>query len=419
VSKRYPRARWTLPNTVNPSTSTGWCVPVPDDPFHKAAFLGALATLGSGSSWADDIDHTAKDVAQVWRGIVDNLELCPMLSDISIRLKPTDFCTIQLTLDGGATWTDVADLSDCANAAANSIIDGRINDGSLSGGSQPGGIGDGEPGQCYDYDVTLRASDKWISPVKMEGGDTIQITNVKGAWHDGVFGSPWKCADGHTYALGACLGGGQATDEADPAPDIYHMRLVGSYADTPVFFDAYETTFEIPLDADPTDVVLQVNDDIIADDAGSITFHVQICKSFWEAHFYFKDDAGSWQARDSGTATWTSGQGWHGPGTFEACYIKFVIGAATVLKHFSAKFETNAPYVNYEGAYLGYINGGAHDLARNNALGQSPGGVLTFDGVQALAYHNAIACGLNTLVGGYYRRVTEAHLSGSGAFPFV
>lgn len=418
MSKRYPRARWTLPTTVNPSTSTGWCVPVPDDPFHKAAFLGALATLGSAWSWADDPSQPAKEVADVWRNIIDNLEPCPMLSDVRIRLNPTDFCTIQLSTDAGANWADVADLSDCANAAANSIIDGRISDGSLSGGLQPGGNNGVISAQCYDYDVTLQGNGRWISPIPVQDGDTIQVTNVKGAWFDGVFSGIWKCADGHTFALGACLGGGQGTAGADPAPTLYHMNLIGQFGTSPAFFDAYNQAFTIPGGTPLSDLIFQANDSDLTDNQGSVTFHVQICKNHWVVDFDLAAAPGPWYVHVSGK--YVAGQGWtgNGAGNHEQCYIVFTILHNCVLTEASFDFDVTAAHQGYQGAGIGYNN--AVSLASNNALAETPGGTLAFSGSYSMTAGDFMGVSVNVSsspLGSI--RIYHAHLEGSGANPFV
>lgn len=277
MTHRHPRAQWVLPINIDPSTSTCYMVPVPDDPFHKAAFLGALATLGSGMSWQDDDAHSAKDVAAVWRTIADNLEPCEM---VNIRLKPTDFCVIQLSLDGGVTWSDVADLSSCAHAAAIDEIGQAIDRGDLSGGGQQPGQGSGVSGQCYDYDLTIQGNNRWNSPVSVEAGDLITITKASGAWSSVTPLGAWHCADGENYVLGQCAAGG-VTETTDPAPSVLHMRLIGNLPGdtTTPYFDMYNTAYVVPVGVVLGDFFLQANDSALADNQGSVTLHVQICKN--------------------------------------------------------------------------------------------------------------------------------------------
>ncbi len=276
MSRKNPPAKWTLPAIIDPPGRRCFVIRIPDEEYHIAAFRGALLSLGSGAQWADDVAHTAKDVAAVWRTVIAAMEDCV---DINIRLKPTDFCTIQLTTDGGNTWTDVADLSACAHAAAVDEITQAIQDGQLSGGGQQAPGGSGQPGQCYDWDVTLQGSGKWHAPVPVESGDTIQVTLASGATWDGNILNPWRCPDGKTYALGGCF---EPTHLAgtDPAPTVPHMSLIGNIPNdaTVPYFSMYNLLYTVPMAVVSGEFYLQCNDDVLPDNQGSITLHVQICK---------------------------------------------------------------------------------------------------------------------------------------------
>lgn len=76
MSKRYPKAKWVLPDVINPPTRKCFTILVPNDVQHLAAFRGALLNLASATNWADDEAHTAKDVANVWKGIVVDVTEC-------------------------------------------------------------------------------------------------------------------------------------------------------------------------------------------------------------------------------------------------------------------------------------------------------------------------------------------------------
>jgi len=305
MSKRYPTARYDLPAVVAPSTSICFQVPVPNDPMHIAAFKGQIMALSRAYSWGNDAAHTALDVAAVWKPIFDGLEPCEM---VAIRLKPTDFCTIQLSLDGGSTWSDVADLSACAHAAAVDEIDQARQRGDLSGGSQQPGQGAGTPGQCYDYDITLHGNDRWHAPISIGAGDTIEVSSESGAWWDGNSLGPWYCPDGLIFVLGAC-GGSPVTQSGDPIPTLAHMRIIANLpadATTP-YFDMFDTLYVVPDGVSQGELYLQPNDGDLSDNQGSINLHVQVCKKVWCHRWDFQND---------GVSDWTvtagsliSGQG--------------------------------------------------------------------------------------------------------------
>lgn len=80
-NRRNPPAKWTLPEVVNPLETMCVQIQVPKERFHIAAFRGALLNLASATQWADDPDHTAKDVANVWKAVINSMtEVCEGLT---------------------------------------------------------------------------------------------------------------------------------------------------------------------------------------------------------------------------------------------------------------------------------------------------------------------------------------------------
>lgn len=73
MNRKNPPMRWALPEVVDPENRLCYSVPVPDDRLHIAAFMGALFLLTKPYSWANDEDHTALDVAAVWKPIFDEV----------------------------------------------------------------------------------------------------------------------------------------------------------------------------------------------------------------------------------------------------------------------------------------------------------------------------------------------------------
>jgi len=58
-------ARYVLPEEVDPEERLCATVPVPNDPDHIAAFMGAVYGLSKPYVWGNDEAHTAIDVAKV------------------------------------------------------------------------------------------------------------------------------------------------------------------------------------------------------------------------------------------------------------------------------------------------------------------------------------------------------------------
>lgn len=108
---------YRLPAVVNPPGHRYVCVPIPDDQNHILAFLGQLDMLAYWWTWQRDAAKTGKEVARVWREIVETVRYqldngieCDMQFDIRV----TEECLLQKSEDGGETWQTIADLSECA-----------------------------------------------------------------------------------------------------------------------------------------------------------------------------------------------------------------------------------------------------------------------------------------------------------------
>lgn len=245
-------------------------IPVPDDREYIAAFRGALLALASGYNWDDDDAHTAKEVALVWRDILDKVDAQSCASpapatikggidiggaDLELRIKPTDNCIIQINCAG--EWEDWYDPRSC------------IGDSLAQPTSETGEI---EPGVCLEYDVVLRANDVWMLPAGVQNGDIITITEVSGGWYDG---SSWFCPNGQPNVYGECLTTGRALDGSDPVTSAYHMELVALFGAGGKAAD--NQSIVISGLSGPSTFTLQANDASLSDNFGSISFHVKAC----------------------------------------------------------------------------------------------------------------------------------------------
>lgn len=179
MTRRNPPAKWTLPNVVNPSTSVCYTIPVPNERFHIGAFLGALQNLGSAAQWADDEAHTAKDVAQVWRAIIDELE--------------KEVCS-------GCKHTNGEFLPPL------------------------------EAGETKMLSVTVEAGEFQILPILLLPNQSITISNMVGQWRDSTYHPDEECVSNWETPLGVIIAaGGVFTAETfvtDVMPEISHMKLI-------------------------------------------------------------------------------------------------------------------------------------------------------------------------------------------------
>lgn len=288
---------WPLPDVIDPPNRRGICVSVPDDPAHLAAFMGALYGLSRWYNWDRDDAHTGKEVAAVWYDVITHLGECQPSSGVTDEMQfRQNGCKLEYSVDC-VHWLTLYDPTDC--------IDKKLNGGER-------GTGALNLGECKEWDVTLKGSDRWLCPVPVADGFTIEITDMQGAWSDGT--SAWNCPDGTPYVLGLCVGAkGHAT--GDPSGTAYHMAIVG-LLDGTTFIDVGPGPTTLTPVTGTVQLELQANDQTIGDNFGTITFHVKICESapttFAHTFDFTIDDRG-WDAYIYGgnaLAVYTAATGW-------------------------------------------------------------------------------------------------------------
>lgn len=175
---------------------------------------------------------------------------------MQFRIKPTDPCIIQ-TLCGDGTWLDWYDPRGC--------IPGAV--------AQPGPQPQPGVGQCEQFDVKLDGNGIYHLPVPVSGGDTITISQAQGGWYDSTY-IPWRCPSGLQYTLGNC-GGTTMLLGTDPMPAQPHMRLIASLNGT--YYDAFDQVITVPAGLTAVDMTFQANDSALGNNAGSVSFHLNVC----------------------------------------------------------------------------------------------------------------------------------------------
>lgn len=175
-----------------------------------------------------------------------------------LRIHPDDPCIIQHECSPGV-WENWYDPRACIGSSV--VV-------------QPSPGGDLPEFECSEYDVTLRASDRWLLPVPVSDGYTVQISDVSGGWNDSSL--QWSCPDGRQYFLGIC-GTQQPAQETDPLQTVNHMRLIAEVDG--VFYDAYNTTITVPAGTEDTQLYFQANDGSLEGNQGSVSFHVKVCNT--------------------------------------------------------------------------------------------------------------------------------------------
>lgn len=111
MARKPERAKWALPEVVDPEDRLCFTIQVPNERMHLAAFRGALWNLASAVNWADDPEHTAKDVANVWKQIYDEVEAC-LMAVTDVRQNEESPCILEKQIDGG-DYVEFANLQLC------------------------------------------------------------------------------------------------------------------------------------------------------------------------------------------------------------------------------------------------------------------------------------------------------------------
>lgn len=115
-SKKQKAAGWILPNPIEGYPLICYCVPIPDVPEYRSAFLGQMAALGKWWNWEKSYtvgDRRATTAAALFRGLYEEITVSGC-SSFDIRQNPENDCEIQKSLDGGETWETAWFLDNCA-----------------------------------------------------------------------------------------------------------------------------------------------------------------------------------------------------------------------------------------------------------------------------------------------------------------
>lgn len=256
--------KWTLPTVVNPPKTRCFVINIPDEPYHVAAFRGALLNLASATQWQDDLAHTARDVALVWREVLNNVTDCAGTPQpIKPHGREVDFDMSGLRVDCDCNvWITCCDGEEKQILTSQQVRD-LINGQPGPGAPQPP-PGGGEA--CYDG--ILRTGTSWLIPTALNTGDVITLSNVAGATNDGIVPG-WYCGDGQLFFAGLCIGG-VITDGGNRMPTAPNGSLVLYINGT--YYDLSAGPFTLPGGIANQQGVLEINYAPGAVGSGELTF---------------------------------------------------------------------------------------------------------------------------------------------------
>lgn len=218
-------------------------------------------------------------------------------------------CLLQVQCSDG-TWTTIYDPSAC-------IAKGSSNP---SPGTQP------PAGTCAEYNASMQASNHWLLPVLVNEGDTLDFTNFGGATNDGS-NAEWRCLDGSDFILGGCIGG-TITSGGDTIPTAPHLSLIVNIDGT--WHSAISGPITVAPGVSGGTVFFAVNDSNIADNSGSVSFHVKYCAQAASAHSISYQNGSGPAAFNYGDTLTMHGTN-SGAGNFELTFTLDVAAKVTLL----------------------------------------------------------------------------------------
>lgn len=386
---------WMLPENIDAPTRC-YQIEIPDDPLYIAAFMGALWELQYWWNWQRDPDHKAIQVAKRLRPLLENIRYCdgtPVNTgfagaggddEIMLRQNPENPCELQNSVDG-VTWCTWADLSLCVQTDQ---------PGDNSRQPSPGG---GE--QCYT--AKLMANGQWLLPTSVNTGDTLMLTKPGGAATGGTIN--WYCPNGNAFVAGVCIPGTGGYASGDPVALAFHMAVVVKIAAV-YYVITPDVLFTVPAGVSNAQVVFQVNDSVLTDNAGDYSFEVCVKNnqaSNWSHTFAFPATAANFGAQSYTPGSppgsvYTLGTGWvsnktdAGDGTGINRYMQddivFDWGTSTILTSVVAKMNT-AVGTNAGGSSLAqqlqYRTGVANTNLTSITPATGTGQTISWTGTQA------------------------------------
>lgn len=248
---------------------------IPGDQDTISNFVGALNTLSLWFNYRKDLDKRGKDIAAVWKSIVQSITF----TDCDVPPQPPRVIYIDDSEDEMSVCTQLR-IQDgklqglcCFNPATCEME--WVDICGQEGGWIPDGIvqpGDGirpPTGESKCYNVVLNANNQWLLPFGLNAGDTITFSNVSGSWSDG--GGFWYCPDGSKFFAGVCIGGA-FHDGSDPSASEYHMQVIAEI--NGAYYPANTGTITVPSGVAGDQMMIYANDSARSDNSGSLSLKV-------------------------------------------------------------------------------------------------------------------------------------------------
>jgi len=261
--------KWALPDIVHPVGSICFQVNVPNNIYYLGAFYGAMFLLTKPYAWEDDPAHTALEVAKVWRAIFEKLRpggCNPPPPPFGHGIEQDDFMPLRVDCDCNVFIT-CCDGTEKQILTADQVTRLLSNGGAGTPQPQPGG-------GCQTYHMTIPAgSVGQLIPTIVNSGDTIEVSNLGGAWYGGSI--TWYCPDGFVFFVDCT--GAQNFSGSSQIPLSPIGRVIALIDGT--YYDIIGSTFTVPGGIVNQQVTLLMNTDTPSTASGSVTADVKVCNN--------------------------------------------------------------------------------------------------------------------------------------------
>lgn len=417
MPRRNPPAKWVLPDVVHPLEHICFKIPVPNNRYYLAAFRGALLNLCSAAQWGDDLAHTAREVANVWREIYDQVvattceapfipvktevEFDAMASLFDVFCDENGECHAEFRCDLCDPYIELATKADLVAHPPGT-------------GKQPA-PGGGTSNYC---NVINGNGGGLVIPIPVSTGDQIRVISAVGNWGDGSLAQ--YCVDGNTFFI-ECTGvGATIIGSPDPEPGAPHMSAILRFS------TGYVPLYPGASAIVPAGVSREMPVVLANKSSGNGNGGINACFEITNnsaAHWCFDIDftstpGGFVNANTTSTsadAVWMPGLGWTAPAgsTFYETYIKRVIALPTGT---AVEFDWVGTAFPDDTENISVLSGASHVLNTTAHIGASGtlSGTTSGTGDTVLLDANAG----NISMGAAQVAITHARFSGPGTNPF-
>jgi len=298
--------------------------------------LGALGALSRVEIWdTDDFSLRNQEALRGEHLLAMFMENCSLTSQTLVTTSDSG-CGFKVSYDNGDTWQNF-DLSGCIADIVGIGIDGAIEDGLIGPGTgNTGPVAPPAATECITRHVFLPAGRVWTLPIPVDAGDTIEVTNVTGAWWSITGLVEWSCPDGRAFVLGSCVGEQLPAFESDIFQDSHHMALMLSVGED--HFEAMIGEYTVQAGIDGVYPTFQANGDsnwLLYD--GTIEFDVTVCKPAPVTGCYEYDwlhdvqgfIVNGYPGLGGVQGGWTDGEGWFTGRQYNVDFVAFIQDGVT------------------------------------------------------------------------------------------